>query len=144
MKALNLTIKLRRGLGELSFGQGIDDVVAYLGEPTEIETLPMEDDTTTTVLNYDEIGLGLFFEGAGQPKLSCIETDNPETVLFGEKIFEMKQEDLVEFVKKEGLCVMDAEEEAWGEYRVTFEDAMIDFYFDKGELTVVNWGKDID
>jgi hypothetical protein len=34
----------------------------------------------------------------------------------------------------------ELETEVWGEKRLTFEDAMIDFYFDDKQLSVISWG----
>ena len=36
--------------------------------------------------------------------------------------------------------MLDEAVEEWGENRVTFEDGMIDFFFDNGRLMSVNWG----
>jgi hypothetical protein len=43
-------------------------------------------------------------------------------------------------MKDNGYKDMDEDDETWGEHRVTFEDAQIDFYFDDQELTLVSWG----
>lgn len=40
-----------------------------------------------------------------------------------------------------GYSVLDEGQEEWGEKRMTFEDGLIDFFFDKeGKLVSVNWG----
>lgn len=72
--------------------------------------------------------------------LSCFETDNRETVLFGKKIFDMDEKQIIDLMKNEGLTQIDQEEEEWGEKRISFDEGLIDFYFQDGKLVTVNWG----
>jgi len=82
----------------------------------------------------------VFFEGKNNHVLSCFETDNEETTLFGKKVFSMTEQEIIELMKEEGLTQIDTEEEEWGEKRVSFDEGLIDFYFQDGKLVTVNWG----
>ena len=43
-----------------------------------------------------------------------------------------------------GFANPESEEEVWGETRLSFPEAVIDFYFEKGELNSVSWGADMN
>ena len=46
-------------------------------------------------------------------------------------------------MKAQGFKELEEEEED-GELRVSFEDALIDFFFDGDEMTAVSWGVLVD
>jgi hypothetical protein len=46
-------------------------------------------------------------------------------------------------MKKQGFKELEEETED-EELRVSFEDAMVDFFFDEDELTAVSWGVLVD
>ncbi|KAF0202669.1 MAG: hypothetical protein FD170_1843 [Bacteroidetes bacterium] len=142
MKKLNLEIGLLDGLDDLKFGDSPETVEKMLGKPVEVEDIGEEADIDldTYLWNYDSLGLTVFFEGKNNHVLSCFETDNEETTLFGKKIFPMTEAEIVALMKENGLTQIDSEEEEWGEKRVSFDEALIDFYFQDSKLVTVNWG----
>ena len=142
MKTLKLEIGLLDGLDELKFGDSPETVKNLLGEPIEVEDIgeEVDEDLDTILWSYDELGLTVFFEGKNNHVLSCFETDNEETTLFGKKLFPLGEKEIIELMKENGLTMIDSEEEEWGEKRVSFDEALIDFYFSKDKLVTVNWG----
>ena len=142
MKTLKLEIGLLDGLDELKFGDSPETVKNLLGEPIEIEDIgeELDEELDTILWSYDEMGLTVFFEGKNNHVLSCFETDNEATTLFGKKLFSMSEEEIIELMKENGLTMMDSEEEEWGEKRISFDEALIDFYFQNNKLVTVNWG----
>lgn len=66
--------------------------------------------------------------------------DNPEISLFGEKVFELSENEIIDLMKKNGYNDIDTDIEENGEKRLSFEDGMIDFFFDDDSLLAVNWG----
>ena len=96
-------------------------------------------DEPTTILHYFDGELTLFFEG-DSPTLQCIDSSIEDTTLFGESIFDMSEKDIVRLMVDNGYCEEDADDEAWGERRVSFGEANVDFFFDEGELSSVVWG----
>lgn len=141
MKALKMEIKLLEGLDDLEFGATSEDVVKYLGSPDEVEELDEgEEEFKTLIWAYDEYGFTLFFDGEDPKLFSCIETDNRDITLFGKKIFGMKSQEIIDLMMANGFEEIDEDEEEWGEKRVSFDEALIDFYFESDELVTVNWG----
>ncbi len=139
---MDIQIALKKGLGDIPFGCTPEVVRALLGEPDDVEELENVIDGTveSIVWNYPEGGLNFFFDAAnGEPVLSTIESDNLETIMFNSKIFNISRDKLVDMMTENGYKDMDEDEETWGEHRVTFEDAQIDFYFNDQELTLVSW-----
>ncbi|MFZ4464204.1 MAG: hypothetical protein ACOYN5_10165 [Bacteroidales bacterium] len=132
-------IKPLAGCGVLRFGQTIDDVVALLGDAEEIDQIDEDDMMNTVILHYWERGISVFFEGVDKSVVSCIETDNPDSVLFGSKVFELSMEKLISLMKKNGYENHEIEVEE-GENRISFEDGLIDFFYDGEEMLAISLG----
>lgn len=145
MKNNAYEIKPLIGFGELKFGADPSDVENYMGEPEEIEDLPGEaDESDAEVWNYWKSGHTVFFEKDYKGKFTSFETDNSESVLFGEKLFELNEMQLTELMQNNGFKELDTEDEEWGERRVSFSDAVMDFYFEDDKLISASWGVMID
>ena len=84
--------------------------------------------------------LTLFFEG-DSPTLSYIDIAEEEATLFGKKVFDMGEKEIVKLMVDNHYFEQDVDNEDWGERRVTFNEGNIDFYFDKDELLSVIIGK---
>jgi hypothetical protein len=139
---MNLQIILKKGMGEINFGCTPELVRAIFGEPEDVEELEsaMDGIVESIVWNYPDAGLNFFFDAAnGEPTLSTIESDNLDTVLFNSRIFNITRDKIILLMKDNGFNDVDEDDETWGEHRVTFEDAQIDFYFADQELTLVSW-----
>lgn len=137
---MDYTINIKKGIGEILFDMSVEDVKHLLGEPTEIENIDNGMDEETLVLHYDELGLTLFFEG--EPRLlNCIDTDNEETVLFGQKVYEMQEKEVAHLMVTNNYFAEDIETESWGERRVSFSEANVDFFFEDDELVSIVFGK---
>lgn len=140
MKALIPEIKPKEGFGELKFGELSEHIINVLGEPEEVENIQDDDDFNTTILNYWDIGISAFFEGIEKSVLSCFETDIEESTLFGQKVFELNEEQVLKLMKDKGFEVAEIEKEEDGERRLSYDDALIDFFFLEDHLVAVNWG----
>lgn len=136
---MDLTIKLKEGLGDIKFGMPIEDIVKMMGIADEVENIDNAADESTTVLRYNDLGLTMFCEGEN-PTLACIDIANEECTLFGEAIFDMNERDLVALMVKNDITEQDVDEEDWGERRITFNEGNIDFYYDNGELISIILG----
>jgi hypothetical protein len=144
MKNSNFAIQLKKGLNDLPFGATAEECNQYFGEPSEIEVLEKDsdDEPDTELWYYDDENFSLFFEGDPDLILTSIEINNQEATLFGKKVFEMNEDQIIELMKDQGYFEMYTEDEEWGEKLLSFEDALIDFYFEGGELITVNWSLD--
>ncbi len=133
-----LEILIHKGIGNITFGMSKNEVIALMGEPTEEEILDVDDDTSSSVYLYDNELLIFFFEN---DKLSCIEVNNEEATLFGEKVFELSEKEIVALMVKNNFTKQDMETEAWGEKTISFEEASVDFFFDGEDLVSFSFGK---
>ena len=52
----------------------------------------------------------------------------------------MKSQEIIDLMMANGFEEIDEDEEEWGEKRISFDEALIDFYFESDELVTVNWG----
>jgi len=139
---MDIQIVLKKGLGDIHFGCTPEVVRALFSEPEDVEELEnaIDGNVESIVWNYPDVGLNFFFDAAnGEPTLSTIESDNLETVLFNARIFNITRDNLISLMTENGYKDLEEDDETWGEHRVTFEDAQIDFYFADQELTLVSW-----
>ena len=140
MNALTLEIVPKEGFGEIQFGDTSEKVITFLGQPEDVENIEDVDGFNTVVLYYYEQGITIFFEGRDKSVVACIETENPEAMMYGKTIFDMTEQDIIALMTEKGYEVAEMELETSGERRVSYDDAMIDFFFLDGDLIVVNWG----
>jgi hypothetical protein len=140
MKALNLEIIPRKGYGTIDFGDTSEKVISLFGQPEDVENIEDEDVFNTVILYYWEKGITVFFEGKEKSVVSCFETENPASLMFGNEIFAMSEKDIIGLMKSKGYEVAETEVETSGERRVSYDDAMIDFFFVGNDLVAVNWG----
>jgi len=139
MSKLILEIKPNKGLGNISFGTITRDLITLLGDPNTVEEITNDDDLKTTILSYD-FGLTVFVEGLVDPVVSHFDLDNKNATLFGAVVFDLDETAIIDLMKENGFSIIEKEEEEWGETRVTFDEAMMDFYFEDKKLVAVNWG----
>ncbi len=140
MNALTLDISPKTGFGEIRFGDTSEKVITFLGQPEDVENIEDVDGFNTVVLYYYEQGITVFFEGREKSVVACIETENPDAKMYGQSVFDMTENDIIALMKEKGYEVAEMELETTGERRVSYDDAMIDFFFVDGDLIVVNWG----
>jgi len=142
MKNNEIVILPLKGLKNLSFGLTIDMITQELGEADELEQLE-EPDFESVVLNYHSGQFSLFFEGLGIPHLAYIQTQNKDAILYGAEVFKLSKKEIVALMAKNGFTKTDSDKEE-GEERLTFEEAMVDFFFEKEKLIAISWGVLLD
>ena len=136
---MTLDIHLKQGIGDITFDMPIERVVEILGKPDEVETIENALEETTTILRYTDT-LTLFFEG-DSPILSCIDIESEEATLFGRKIFDMGEKEIVKLMVAHQYFEQDVDTEDWGERRVSFNEGNIDFYLENDDLLSAIIGK---
>lgn len=136
---MEYSIEIKKGLGRVLFGMPVEEVVALLGEAEEVECVDNAADETTTILHYEDGALTLFFEGEN-PTLECIDLSVDNATLFGNNVFDMNEKEIVQLMVKNNYFEQDADEEAWGERRISFGEGNIDFFFEDDELLAVVFG----
>ena len=108
MKQLNLEIKPKLGLGQVNFGEPMEMLTEYLGEPEDIDNLEDEDEFSTVVLNYWDCGVTAFIEGVEKQVLSCFEIDNKDALLYGKWVFTLNEMEVKALMAEHGYikCLM--------------------------------------
>ena len=141
----DFTIEPLQGYGEIPFGMTLDEAVKTLGMPDFYEELSdMEETGNRSIFyEYDELETNIYFEGVTKSVVACFETENTEATLYGKPVFDLTKEEIIDLMKKQGFKELEEETED-EELRVSFEDAMVDFFFDEDELTAVSWGVLVD
>lgn len=141
----DFTIMPLKGYGEIPFGMTLDETVKMLNMPNYYEELgDMEETGNRSIYyEYDAIQTNIYFEGVTKSVVACFETENEAATLFGKKVFELKKGEVVKLMKDNGFNELEEETED-GELRVSFEDGMIDFFFEEDELMAVSWGVLVD
>jgi len=134
-------INLLKGFCTLNFGVSAVDAELVFGKPEEIQVL---DDTiletSCTVYHYWDSGFSLFFDNKNAMKFGSVEVDNEDTLLFGQKIFSLTEQQLIDLMKEHDYTLTDTEKQDWGERRLSFDEAGLDCYFENGRMSSVNFG----
>ena len=141
----DFTIMPLKGYGEIPFGMTLDETVKMLNMPNYYEELGNMEETGNRSIyyEYDAIQTNIYFEGVTKSVVACFETENEAAALFGKKVFELKKDEVVKLMKDNGFKELEEETED-GELRVSFEDGMIDFFFEEDMLMAVSWGVLVD
>ena len=141
----DFTIQPLKGYGEIPFGMTLDDTVKLLNMPDFYEELSdMEETGNRSIFyEYQEIQTNIYFEGITKSVVACFETENKAATLYGKKVFELEKGEVINLMKANGFKELEEENED-DELRVSFEDALIDFFFEDEALTAVSWGVLVD
>lgn len=141
----DFTIEPLKGFGEIPFGMTLDETVKLLNMPDFYEELgDMEETGNRSIFyEYEEIQTNIYFEGITKSVVACFETENEKATLYGEKVFKLNKKTIINLMKEHGFKELEEETED-EELRVSFEDAMIDFFFEDDTLVAVSWGVLVD
>lgn len=121
----------------------MSEIEKVLGQPEETEILDDLDDCESTVWHFWDHGFSLFFDENNNKLFGCVEIDNENTLLWGKKIFLMNENDIIELFRSKNYTDYETEVHEWGEKRLSFDAANIDFYFEKNKLSSINYGKQL-
>lgn len=138
-----ITIKQGLGICDLLFGATTTDAELLFGKPDEIDVIEEIENFESTVYHYWDNGFSLFFDNSNPKLFSCAEVDNESAILWEQKIFSFSQRQIIDLLSTKGYKEFEEEMHEWGEKRLSFENAGIDFYFEKNKLISVNFGKPI-
>ncbi len=141
----DFTIVPLKGYGEIPFGMTLDETVKLLGMPDFYEELSDIEETGNRSIyyEYDELETNIYLEGVTKSVVACFETENEAATLYGKQVFGLTKDEVVKLMKDNGFKELEEEIED-GELRVSFEDAMVDFFFEGDKITAVSWGVLVD
>ncbi len=139
------TIQPLKGYGEIPFGMTIDETVKILNMPDFYEELGDIEETGNRSIYYEygSIQTNIYFEGITKSVAACFETENEAATLYGKKVFGLNKEEVVKLMKDNGFKDFEEEIEE-GELWLSFEEAMIDFFFENDQMVAVSWGILVD
>lgn len=141
----DFTIMPLKGYGEIPFGMTLDEAVKELGMPEFYEELSDMEETGNRSIyyEYEALETNIYFEGVTKSVVACFETENREATLYGKPVFDLTKKEIIDLMKEHGFKELEEENED-DELRVSFEDALIDFFFEGEMLTAVSWGVLVD
>ena len=141
----DFTIVPLKGYGEIPFGMTLDEAVKELGMPEFYEELSDMEETGNRSIyyEYEALETNIYFEGVTKSVVACFETENREATLYGKPVFDLTKKEIIDLMKEHGFKELEEENED-DELRVSFEDALIDFFFEDEMLTAVSWGVLVD
>lgn len=129
------------GLSALQFGASATDAEKLFGKAQEVQVIDDIEEFKTTVWHYWDNGFSLFFDEQNNQLFNCVEINNIVSRLWGQSIFDFKEERIIQLFKSKGILHFETEQHDWGEKRLSFDKANIDFYFDKNKLISINYCK---
>ena len=141
----DFTIQPLKGYGEIPFGMTLDETVKILNMPDFYEELSDMEETGNRSIYYEyaDIQTNIYFEGITKSVVACFETENESATLYGKKVFDLRKDDVIKLMKAEGFKDLEEENED-GELRISFEDALMDFFFEDDKMTAISWGVLVD
>ncbi len=142
---MNISLQIKPGIGlsELLFGASMSDAENTFGKTQEVQIIDDFEEFKTTVWHYWDNGITLFFDEQNNQLFNCVEIDNFEAQLWGQSVFDFKEKQIIELFKSKGILKYETEIHEWGEKRLSFDEAHIDFYFEKNKLISINYCKPI-
>jgi len=137
MKTDKIKIMPTEGCSLIRFGASDNDVIEAIGEPDEREDID-DEDYNSQIWYYDEKGITLFLDEMEDDGLlvSGIELEDDNCELEGVSIMGKSIEDIKALATKAGFGEADMEKEEWGEFRVSYESKLLDFYFDENKKLI--------
>ena len=129
------------GVNELRFGNTKEEIIEVIGATDQFEIIEEEEEVFTEMYTYPKYKASLFFEGNETEMIftSC-DTENKDVYLFDNKIFDLSEAEIMQLMKEHNFKDLEIDEEEWGEKRISYLDAMMDFYFKDEELISITWG----
>ncbi len=136
-----MNIYLLKGLNNFEFGLTKDSFIEENPDKINFELIEEEEELKTEAINIEELNSYLYFDGdETELLLTACATENKDSILFGQKVFELSKEDIIKLVKAHKFNEIEEDTEEWGEERLSFYDAMVDFFFKNGKLVSISWG----
>ena len=136
-----MEIKLLKGIKGIEFGISKYEFAQKYESNLSFEVIEEDADFKTEAVYIEEYESSLYFEGIEiDMKFAACDTQNKDAILFGEKIFDKSKEEIKTLMKENTYKDLEEEIEEWGEERLGFYDARVDFYFDEGKLRSISWG----
>src|SRR5438128_842217 len=112
--ASSFEIKPGIGFCTLLFGTAMADAEKAFGKPKDIQLIDDIEEFKTIVWHYWENGFTLFFDEQNNKQFNCVEIDNCNAMLWEQRLFDLKEKQIIELFKSKGILQYDSEQHDWG------------------------------
>ena len=136
-----MEINLLNGINDIEFGITKYDIINKINSELEFDIIEEDADFKTETVFLEDIDSSLYFEGTESLMIfSACDTQNKDATLYGESIFKMNKAKIKLLMKENNFDNLEEEIEEWGEERLGYYEARVDFYFNNNKLKSVSWG----
>jgi hypothetical protein len=136
-----MEINLLKGISDIEFGITKDIFIEKKGAKGAFEIIEEEGELKTEAIYLEEDDCTLYFEGAETEMIfTACETENTKAKLFGEDIFKKSEAEIKQIMADRKFIEIEEDIEEWGEKRLSYYDAMVDFFFEGKKLVSISWG----
>lgn len=136
-----LELLINDGFPDIKFGASMEEVTAAFGSAGETDMVDENEETDVVIWHYWDMGISVFFEQEAGFCFSSAEVSNENTTIWGKKVFDMNKDEIKALFEEHNFKEIETETHEWGEERLSIIDAMVDCYFEQGNLVSVNFGK---
>ena len=135
-------IKIGRGLNNILFGISRNTFKKQLGEPTEIDNYNAGDDDEylTEAWHYDNFEISASFDEEDDWKLTTLSTSSTVATLEGKNVIGMTIAQVEELIEPLQLGDVEMEEMEDDQVLMSIVASSINFWFENGKLSEVQWG----
>lgn len=135
-----MEIKLLKGLENIKFGDTYEQLVATLGEPSNIEHMESfyNDELTILLAEFDNEELSVYMEGSEQKRITDFEIDAPNAIMFGTSLVNKGINEIKTLMKTNGFTDFEMEKDG-NEEVLSYLDGQVDFNFEDNELVSIIW-----
>jgi hypothetical protein len=135
-----LDIKVGIGISELTFDSFMKDAERFFGKADNVEDMSDLEVSPIILWHYNKLGASLFFDAFTTQTFICADIHHPEASLWGKDIFTLTEKQIVELFRDKDIHLFEIEHHEWGEKRLSFDEANIDFYFERNKLVSIHFG----
>lgn len=139
-------IKPGLGLGTIKFGISRNEIKNILGEPDEKEKYSDQSDMDdmTETWHYDDLELSIEFEEEYDWKLVTISITSDFYEYKSKKLIGLSKQELIQFLEEQNINDFvfenDTSEESPDHELITSDILGINFWFDEGKISEIQWG----
>jgi len=140
-------VKVGEGLGDIKFGITRDELKRMMGEPEEKDGFSYDEEdqaVSTEAWHYDDLELSFSFDEDDQWLLGTIASSSEDTTFEGESVIGLDVDSLMNLLKNKGYEDAKQEDLSTDEFPnhhvVVLEEDSINFWFEDGKLSEIQWG----
>ncbi len=139
------------GLGDLKFGATFQQVRNALGEPDDIGKSEFDDEESGEVIisemwTWADLDLQAHFDEDDNFRMGMLSASSSIYTLFGMRLFGRKEAEVIAMLQPHGFGAYEEEEIDFEDEEnapegkiLAFNDKEIEFWFENGKLTEIQW-----